>query len=296
MPEEIRSPDNFEGDLEYMNRMCRSSVRMLLCVAATTIPFFTLAGTPELIADKTLVAWVRLDNLSQSGSGVISIQDGDEFDAIAFGEHVEGRWIAGSNTFQRTQSQVAQESLKPETARPNQWLQLAIVYRAKQIEIWRDGELYVSYQARYQHAYFPRCDIYLGLRCLYGEERFGHLRGAIDEARIYDFALDGGTIRVFKPGKATSPKPYGCWTFDNGVAEDLMGNYPSTKLIGREQRFRVLFNRDMMEVYVDDYLTLQVRVNNTGRLGMLTGGDPGAISNFQIWRSDNGTERPPAAF
>ena len=215
-----------------MNGMCRSPARTLLCLAATAIPFFALAGTPELIADKTLVAWVRLDNLSQSGSGVISIQDGDEFDAIAFGEHVEGRWIAGSNTFQRTQSRSAQESLAPETARANQWLQLAIVYRANQIEIWRDGELYASYQARYQHAYFPRCDLYLGLRCIYGEDRFGNLRGAIDEARLYSLALDSSTIRQLKPGRIGDPKPKGCWTFDNGAAEDVMGNYPSTKLIG----------------------------------------------------------------
>jgi hypothetical protein len=63
----------------------------------------------------------------------------------------------------------------------------------------------------------------------------------------------------------------------------------------RTQHFRVLLNRDMMEVYVNDYLTLLVRVNNTGRLGLLTGGDPGAIRNLRIWRSASETERPPAA-
>lgn len=61
---------------------------------------------------------------------------------------------------------------------------------------------------------------------------------------------------------------------------------------GRTQRFRVLLNRDMMEVYVNDYLTLLVRVNHTGRLGLVTGGKPGAIRNLRIWRSANETERP----
>ena len=43
---------------------------------------------------------------------------------------------------------------------------------------------------------------------------------------------------------------------------------------------------------MNDYLTLQVRVNNTGRLGLLTGGDPAAIRNLRLWRSANEAERP----
>ena len=61
---------------------------------------------------------------------------------------------------------------------------------------------------------------------------------------------------------------------------------------GRVQIVRVLLNRDMMEVYVNDYLTLLVRVNNTGRLGLLTGGDAGSIRNLRLWRSANEAERP----
>ena len=41
---------------------------------------------PAALRDKTLVAWVRLADLVQTGSGVLAIQDGDEFDAITFGE------------------------------------------------------------------------------------------------------------------------------------------------------------------------------------------------------------------
>ena len=51
---------------------------------------------------------------------------------------------------------------------------------------------------------------------------------------------------------------------------------------GREQRFRVLLNRDMMEVYVNDYLTILARVRNTGRLGLLTGEDSRAIETPSV--------------
>jgi hypothetical protein len=64
--------------------------------------------------------------------------------------------------------------------------------------------------------------------------------------------------------------------------------------LGALQHFRILLNRDLMEVYVNGYLTILTRVKNTGRLGLLTGSAPGAIENLQIWRSANASERPQA--
>jgi hypothetical protein len=194
-----------------------------------------IGGGPSNAAplqDKTLVAWVRLDHLDQMGSGVLSIQDGDEFDAITFGERVPRRWMAGSHVFSRTQHDEGQNALEAETASPGQWRQIAVVYRGKQIEIWRDGTLYSSYEAPNQQTYSPRSDVYLGLRCIFGNRRYGFLHGAIEEARIYDVALDGGTIGALAPGVLAEPRPLGCWTFDQGVADDVMGNYPTTQLVG----------------------------------------------------------------
>ena len=58
------------------------------------------------IREKTLEAWVQLDNLNQRGGGILSLQDldGDVFDAIVFAEQEPHRWLAGSNVFARTQS------------------------------------------------------------------------------------------------------------------------------------------------------------------------------------------------
>jgi hypothetical protein len=68
-----------------------------------------LLRTPPLAFDlkaKTLEAWVKLDSLTQRGGGIISVQtpDGNEFDAIVFGEQEPARWMAGSDFFRRTKS------------------------------------------------------------------------------------------------------------------------------------------------------------------------------------------------
>ncbi len=192
----------------------------------------TAASSPAPIQDKTLVAWVRLDNLDQTGSGVFSIQDGDEFDAITFGERVPRRWMAGSHMFQRTQSEEGQQSLASETAEADQWRQIAVVYRGRQIEIFRDAIRYASYEAPQQQSYSPTCDLYFGLRCIFSQQQYGFLRGAIDEARIYQMALDGETIAQLRPGFMADPQPFGWWTFEEQVVKDAMGNFPIAQLIG----------------------------------------------------------------
>ena len=68
-----------------------------------------LLRTAPLAADlraKTLEAWVKLDNLTQRGGGVMSVQtpDGGEFDGIVFGERDPGRWFVGSDGFKRSKS------------------------------------------------------------------------------------------------------------------------------------------------------------------------------------------------
>ena len=58
------------------------------------------------LAEKTLEAWVLLENLNQRGGGAISVETigGQEFDAIVFGEREAQRWMAGSDGFRRTKS------------------------------------------------------------------------------------------------------------------------------------------------------------------------------------------------
>lgn len=53
--------------------------------------------------DKTLVAWVLPANLTQQGGSTLTIQCGDQFDAIVLGEIARGKWMAGSDYLRRTE-------------------------------------------------------------------------------------------------------------------------------------------------------------------------------------------------
>ncbi len=196
---------------------------------------------PTTLADKTLVVWARPADFIQRGSGLLAVQDREEFDAIVLGERVERRWMAGSHVFSRTQSPQAQVGLPIETREAGDAVRIAIVYRGRTIEIWRDDTLYVSYQAANQQIFRRRSDVYIGLRCVFGGKQYGHFRGRIDEARLYDMALTEeqlGKLRLAKTAETENagagqpvPKPFGCWTFDAGSLADRMGNFPAIQLI-----------------------------------------------------------------
>ena len=67
--------------------------------------YMNTASLNNTISERTLIAWVSVDNLSQQGGGVLTIQrptGTDVFDSIVFGERVPKQWTAGSNGFART--------------------------------------------------------------------------------------------------------------------------------------------------------------------------------------------------
>jgi hypothetical protein len=96
---------------------------------------------PVAIAEKTIEAWVQLNNLDQRGGGAISLQtmNGITFDAIVFGEREPKRWMAGSNGFVRTRPFGGPEESEA-TSRP---VHFAIVYtKDGYIAGYRDGKPY----------------------------------------------------------------------------------------------------------------------------------------------------------
>ncbi len=68
--------------------------------------FATTSSIDRELREKTLAAWVRLDDHRQRGGGAISLQtlDGNAFDAIVYAELEPRRWMAGSEAFVRTKS------------------------------------------------------------------------------------------------------------------------------------------------------------------------------------------------
>ena len=151
-----------------------------------------LLRTPVLPFDltaKTLEAWVKLDSLSQRGGGVISVQtpEGNEFDAIVFGENEPARWMAGSNGFVRYKSFGGSE----EKSATNEFVHFAITFSADgTITGYRNGKIYGT-------GYAPKGP--LGFRAEKAVVVFGcrhepaggnkMLAGTVSTARLYDKAL-----------------------------------------------------------------------------------------------------------
>ncbi len=96
-----------------------------------------------LLKDKTLVAWGIPANLTQRGGSVLTIDDrASHFDGIVFGEISEGKWMAGSDGFQRSQQD--QSDWPGETVEPQTLVQMAIVYNGNQVAIYRNSEMYAQ--------------------------------------------------------------------------------------------------------------------------------------------------------
>ena len=106
---------------------------------------FAVCSTAVAGADKTLVSWVTLDHTAQQGGSALTIQRGEQFDGVVFGERAAGRWMAGSEGFTRTQG--SQQANAAEKADRNTLIQMAVVYQGNRIALYRDGEPYASYDA-----------------------------------------------------------------------------------------------------------------------------------------------------
>ncbi len=180
--------------------------------------------------DKTLVAWVSLDNTTQQGGTALTVQRTDQFDGIVFGERAPGRWMAGSDFFKRTPADQQANAL--ETADPRTLVQMAIVYHADQIALYRNGQPYAAYPAHNVGLLNAQDTVVVfGLRHE-GAGSGQRLSGAIEDARIYDRALTPEEIQSLQPNRPSAFKPYAWWTFERNQKTDRMGRFPYNYLGG----------------------------------------------------------------
>ncbi len=161
---------------------------------------------PVRLQAKTLEAWVQLDNLRQQGGGVITVEtlDGGVFDSLVFGEQKPGHWLAGSDSFRRTQD----FNGPAETEAVQGPVHLALVYAANgRITAYRNGNPYgTAYQSDGPVTYESgQARILVGNR--HGEPGGNRLlAGRIHAARLYDRALPPEEIAALAndPGRPVS--------------------------------------------------------------------------------------------
>ena len=159
--------------------------------------YLETATLPTDILARTLEAWVILPNRDQGGGGVLSLQtpDGQQFDAVVYGEREPKKWVAGSNFYQRTHDLDAPQ----ENAPPDAMIHVAIVYGTdNRITFYRNGvpygSSYVPDGTNGTLRTFPAkgAQLLMGLRHT-GAGR-GYLEGDIVEARLYDRPLSAEQV------------------------------------------------------------------------------------------------------
>jgi hypothetical protein len=122
---------------------------LLATALLAAIVFTPLATAQESRADKevdkTLVVWAAPTNLSQRGGSALTIQSGDHFDGIVFGERLSRKSMPGSNNYDRTAAN--QMNWASETADADTLVQIAVVYTSERIQMYRNGQPYADYSA-----------------------------------------------------------------------------------------------------------------------------------------------------
>ncbi len=202
---------------------------ILIAMAAMTCSLAAHGAEKKDIKDKTLIVWAAPNSLTQKGGSALTIEKpGGVFDAIVFGELAPAKWMAGSNNHSRTKR--GQDNYQGETADTNTLVQIAIVYKGKQISIYRDGKKYANYKAKNSEKYGDDSIVLMGLRHVGAASGDRFFIGSIDDARLYDIALNAEQIASLKPNKASSPEPRAWWDFEEGKAVDRMGAFAATTL------------------------------------------------------------------
>ena len=192
------------------------------------ISALALCGMASAGTDKTLVSWLALANTTQQGGSALTIQWGDRFDGIVFGETAAGKWMAGSENFSRIQRD--QQANAVEQADSRTLVQMAIVYQGNRISICRNGERYAGYEADNIDLLSPKDNIAVfGLRHV-GAATGQTFQGSIEEARIYDRALTLEELKTLGPNEPSEIKPWACWTFEKGRETDVSGRFPINTL------------------------------------------------------------------
>lgn len=149
---------------------------------------------PKHLKAKTLEAWVMLDNLTQQGGGVLTVQgkDGVIFDSIVFAEKTPSHWVAGSDRFNR--SELFEGPAETEAA--TRAVHVAVVYQADgTITGYRDGKPYGRTYRKAPAAVFEADKSQILLGCRHGSPSGNRgLLARIFRARLYDRALTADEI------------------------------------------------------------------------------------------------------
>ena len=156
--------------------------------------FVRTASIDKDITEKTLEAWVVLKGLDQRGGGVIGLQtsDGNNFNAIVYGERSPRAWMSGSETFKRSQVHGG----PAESEADKKPVHVAIVYHSDgRIIRYRNGVEYDQvYKASVANFKKGGAHMIFGMRHGTSASKSRMLAGRILRAQFYDRALSSEAV------------------------------------------------------------------------------------------------------
>jgi hypothetical protein len=162
---------------------------------------------PE-IAEKTLVSWASLDDLTVRAGSIITLDrlSADQFDGIIYAERQERRWMNGSSNFSRT------EDADPgfEETETGQMAKVAITYEDEggnaHMRLYHNGEFIGEYTKGPLATWEAGdAEVFFGKR--HGNKDTGgpgDLDAHVEEARVYNEVLSQDEIQALTLGSPTS--------------------------------------------------------------------------------------------
>jgi beta-fructofuranosidase len=230
MNQNCATPDS--GRLADIPCLRATTLSIAVVLFSSSFVITAQAAQETALADKTLVVWVSPANLTQSGGTALTVNDTtiDRFDGVVFGELEPRVWMPGSNGYSRTNQE--QTDWPKETVGPGAFVQIAIVYRGRQITMYRNGELYADYKTSGQpYSFGANTAILFGPRHL--QKGVDCFSGRIRDARVYASPLDANTITGMEPGKPTEGiEPWAWWDFSTSGTYDKVGRFNQVTLSG----------------------------------------------------------------
>ena len=143
------------------------------------------------LSNKTLSAWVKLDNLN-GGVGVVTIEiPGINFDSITYDETGHG-WGFGSHMWART----AWSGVKETST--NVWIHIAATWEDGSFKMYRNGDLILTTTAFNTYDFSATAKVFVGVRCW---SAAGFLNGKIDEVRVWNYVRTQAQIQADMHGE-----------------------------------------------------------------------------------------------
>lgn len=146
------------------------------------------------ITTKTLVTWVKLNDVNQQGSGVLGAgySGSGTFDAITYNEGDGNGWGFGSDGFARTFWTNVKETSS------DTWVMITAVYQVgtNGYKMYRNDQLIGQGTESVLTLNQGDCIFYLGWRTLFAGTYFGPLNGSVGVGMIYNRALSAAEVEI----------------------------------------------------------------------------------------------------